>query len=241
MPTRRRWRWATSTTNRSRRRYSPMHSAPASTSVSWRADIPRLWNLTWSVIGDPADGTFYFNNEPNLLDQLLVNKNMATQNSLIRAKPETVDSSIPPHLQHRQVSTTQTIWWDGQGCRRGPQGCALGRSRGGRHGAAGQQRKASDPGRSERASAHFGASGGTTPVGNVGDDGAPHRDKWGPRCRPPRPPGFRRLVKWRTGAEGRISCLKRSYAWDRTRLDGIRIWTGHGILARNLVHVATVI
>lgn len=35
-----------------------------------------LLDLTWSLIGDPPDGTFYFNNEPNLLDQFLVNKNM---------------------------------------------------------------------------------------------------------------------------------------------------------------------
>jgi transposase, IS5 family len=26
--------------------------------------------------------------------------------------------------------------------------------------------------------------------------------------------GFRKLVKWRTGCEGRISYLKRSYGWD---------------------------
>jgi transposase, IS5 family len=31
---------------------------------------------------------------------------------------------------------------------------------------------------------------------------------------------FRRLAKWRTGSEGRISYLKRGYGWDRTRLDG---------------------
>ena len=31
--------------------------------------------------------------------------------------------------------------------------------------------------------------------------------------------GFRKLVKWRTGREGRISYLKRGYGWDRTRLD----------------------
>ena len=31
--------------------------------------------------------------------------------------------------------------------------------------------------------------------------------------------GFRALVKWRTGCEGRISYLKRGYGWDRTRLD----------------------
>jgi len=54
-------------------------------------------------------------------------------------------------------------------------------------------------------------------------------------------PAFRRTVKWRTGSEGRISTLKRGYGWDRTRLDGLagaRIWTGHGILAHNMVKIA---
>jgi transposase, IS5 family len=49
------------------------------------------------------------------------------------------------------------------------------------------------------------------------------------------------LVKWRTGAEGRISALKRGYQMDRTRIDGIdgaRTWGGHGVLAHNLVHLA---
>src|ERR671922_337185 len=55
------------------------------------ADTPRFWNLSWEVIGDPPDGTFYFNNEPNLLDQFLVNKNMARQNTPLRAKAETVE------------------------------------------------------------------------------------------------------------------------------------------------------
>jgi IS5 family transposase len=53
-------------------------------------------------------------------------------------------------------------------------------------------------------------------------------------------PGFRKLIKWRTGSEGRISHLKHGYGWDRTRLDGLtgaRIWCGHGILAQNLVKV----
>src|ERR671925_136158 len=55
------------------------------------ADTPRFWNLSWEVIGDPPDGTFYFNDEPNLLDQFLVNKNMARQNTPLRAKAETVE------------------------------------------------------------------------------------------------------------------------------------------------------
>jgi transposase, IS5 family len=53
--------------------------------------------------------------------------------------------------------------------------------------------------------------------------------------------GFRRLVKWRTGCEGRISHLKRGYGWDRTRLDGrngAAIWCGHGVFAHNLVKIS---
>jgi IS5 family transposase len=54
-------------------------------------------------------------------------------------------------------------------------------------------------------------------------------------------PAFRRTVKWRTGSESRISTLKHRYGWDRTRLDkleGARAWTGHGILAHNLIKIA---
>jgi transposase, IS5 family len=53
--------------------------------------------------------------------------------------------------------------------------------------------------------------------------------------------GFRRLVKWRTGCEGRISCLKHRFGWDRTRMDGLqgaRIWCGHGVFAHNLVKIS---
>jgi transposase, IS5 family len=51
---------------------------------------------------------------------------------------------------------------------------------------------------------------------------------------------FRRLVKWRTGSEGRISYIKHRYGWDRTRLDGregASIWCGHGVFAHNLVKI----
>jgi len=56
-----------------------------------------------------------------------------------------------------------------------------------------------------------------------------------------RRPAFRRTVQWRTGSEGRISALKRSYGWDRGRIDtteGARIWTGHGVLAHNLAKIS---
>jgi IS5 family transposase len=57
-----------------------------------------------------------------------------------------------------------------------------------------------------------------------------------------RRPSFRRLVKWRTGCEGRISHLKHRYQWDRTGLDGLpgaRIWCGYGVLAHNLTKITT--
>lgn len=52
---------------------------------------------------------------------------------------------------------------------------------------------------------------------------------------------FQRMIRWRTGAEARISLLKRSYGCRRTHMDtitGARTWTGHGTFAHNLVKVA---
>jgi IS5 family transposase len=70
----------------------------------------------------------------------------------------------------------------------------------------------------------------------------PRRGRAGPvRQSVERRRGFRRLVKWRTGCEGRISCLKHRFGWDRTLMDGIdgaRIWCGHGVFAHNLVKLA---
>jgi IS5 family transposase len=55
------------------------------------------------------------------------------------------------------------------------------------------------------------------------------------------PPGSRRtqrrLQRYRTGAEGRISHLKRGYGLRRSRLkgdEGQKTWTGWAILAYNL-------
>jgi len=56
--------------------------------------------------------------------------------------------------------------------------------------------------------------------------------------------GFIRLVKWRTGSEGRISHLKSSWGWNRTRIDGIggtRTWCGWGVLAHNATKIAGLI
>ena len=55
---------------------------------------------------------------------------------------------------------------------------------------------------------------------------------------------FRKLIKWRTGSEGRISHLKHSWGWERTMLDGIdgaRTWCGWGVLAHNATKIAVLI
>ena len=55
---------------------------------------------------------------------------------------------------------------------------------------------------------------------------------------------FRKLVKWRTGSEGRISHLKHSWGWERTMLDGIdgaSTWCGWGVLAHNAIKVSGLI
>ncbi len=49
---------------------------------------------------------------------------------------------------------------------------------------------------------------------------------------------FVEAVKWRTGCEGRISHLKRDWAWRRTGLRGhagARTWCAHGVFAHNRV------
>jgi IS5 family transposase len=51
---------------------------------------------------------------------------------------------------------------------------------------------------------------------------------------------FRNKIKWRTGSEGRINHIKRSYGWNRTELTnihGARTWCGHGVFAHNLVKI----
>jgi IS5 family transposase len=56
--------------------------------------------------------------------------------------------------------------------------------------------------------------------------------------------GFRRLIKWRTGSEGRVACLKRDAGWARTLMDGLdgaQTWCGWGVMAQNSIKIARLI
>jgi IS5 family transposase len=51
---------------------------------------------------------------------------------------------------------------------------------------------------------------------------------------------FKKLQKWRTGCEGRISVLKRRHGLQRSRykgLGGMKRWVGFGVIADNLIHI----
>ena len=57
-------------------------------------------------------------------------------------------------------------------------------------------------------------------------------------------PKFHRLIKWRTGSEGRISYLKRRFGWDRTllaTLDGAETWCGLGVFTHNGIKISNLI
>ncbi len=75
------------------------------------------------------------------------------------------------------------------------------------------------------------------PTANALEQLAPERVFIAGRQQPGSRRTQRRLARYRTGSEGRISHLKRSYGMRRTRLkgqDGMKTWTGWAILAYNL-------
>lgn len=62
------------------------------------------------------------------------------------------------------------------------------------------------------------------------------------RARLQRSAKFTKLVKWRTGSEGRVAALKRNWGWSRTLMDsleGTTIWCGWGVLAHNATKIVT--
>jgi len=53
---------------------------------------------------------------------------------------------------------------------------------------------------------------------------------------------FKKLQKWRTGCEGRISVLKGRHGLKRSRykgLDGVKRWVGLGVIADNVIHIGS--
>lgn len=67
-----------------------------------------------------------------------------------------------------------------------------------------------------------------------------HRTKSPDRRRHQKKRSFRRGQKWRTGAEGRISVLKRRHGLNRCRYRGdagMQRWVGLGVIADNLINI----
>jgi predicted extracellular nuclease len=75
---------------------------------------PRLWNLMWELMGT-REGTFYFENFSNLLDQFLVNKNMAKATSPIQAVPGSVEILRFPGLVNAAATYPAAIAFGGMG------------------------------------------------------------------------------------------------------------------------------
>jgi IS5 family transposase len=56
--------------------------------------------------------------------------------------------------------------------------------------------------------------------------------------------GFTKLVKWRTGCEGRVASLKHNYGWSRALRDGeagAASWCGWGVMAHNSIKIAALV
>lgn len=51
---------------------------------------PKLWNLMWPVIGT-SDGSFYYDNQPLVLDQFLCNRNMLGRGAELKADSGSVE------------------------------------------------------------------------------------------------------------------------------------------------------
>ena len=80
-----------------------------------RGTSPRFLNLMWPRVGS-GDGTFYFNNFANVLDQFLANENMLKQDSTIKIDPGTVVIENQfPGINNPSATYPQPIRFGGMG------------------------------------------------------------------------------------------------------------------------------
>jgi hypothetical protein len=69
----------------------------------------REWSGRVRIVGSP-DGSFYFDNQPNMLDQFLVNKNIATGDALIKVNRGTApDPRTASHGRSRSLPQANPI------------------------------------------------------------------------------------------------------------------------------------
>jgi hypothetical protein len=81
--------------------------------VTSAREEPLLWNLMWPIAGAP-DGSFYFDTQPNMLDQFLANKNMAVGDAPIKVDPPTVQIFKPPAMVNPGVHRSRSRLRNGQ-------------------------------------------------------------------------------------------------------------------------------
>jgi endonuclease/exonuclease/phosphatase family metal-dependent hydrolase len=76
--------------------------------------IPYFWNLMWPFLGQ-GEGTFFYENLANMLDQFLVDKNMTVQTAPIRADPGTVEILRFPGMFDPDATYLDPIPFGGMG------------------------------------------------------------------------------------------------------------------------------
>lgn len=84
-----------------------------------RGSRPYFLNLMWPLM-DEGIGSFFFNNEPNMLDQFLANENMLKQNSVIRVLLDSVQINNFPEMTNTGTYPTPIRY--GMGNRINPNG-----------------------------------------------------------------------------------------------------------------------
>ena len=78
------------------------------------ATSPRLWNLMWPLLGQ-AKPSYYFGSTPHMIDQVLVNKNMAKADSPISVDAGSVEVAMFAEMFSAQSRYRAPIRFGGMG------------------------------------------------------------------------------------------------------------------------------
>jgi hypothetical protein len=82
-----------------------------------RARSPKFLNLMWPLLGDGI-GTYYYDNNPNMLDQFLVSKGLLTGNSNILVRQDSVEIVRFPQMVNNGIYPTPNKYGRGKSLNR---------------------------------------------------------------------------------------------------------------------------